>query len=167
MAKQKAKSNIIPFPNKKIQEKPRCGLCGKKANLTQTNCCGNWICDDKHKYVSFSYARNTCSRNHGRFTLCGYHQAEGHTGHWKNCVKCRGSFETEMYVWYGTNEYNFEKLSNPPAYEPTKCSQCGIIIKLGTDGYSQLGGQYWCEECGNIRMEERIREHRNKQKTKK
>jgi len=26
---------------------------------------------------------------------------------------CEGNFGTEMYVWYGTNEYNFEKLVNP------------------------------------------------------
>ncbi len=31
----------------------------------------------------------------------------------------RESFETEMYVYYGTNEYNFEVLENPPEYEPT------------------------------------------------
>ena len=23
-------------------------------NLTKTECCGNWICDDEHKYVMFS-----------------------------------------------------------------------------------------------------------------
>lgn len=166
MAKQKAKSNVIPFPSKKTQEKPRCGLCGKKTNLDRTDCCGNWICNDEHKYVMFSYARNSCSRNHRRFTLCGYHQAEGHSGNWKDCTECRQSFKTEMYVWYGTNEYNFEKLENPPAYEPTKCSRCGIIINLGTDGYSQLGNQFWCEECGEIRMKEDIQEHKKKQKTK-
>lgn len=27
--------------------KPRCGLCGKTKNLTKTECCGNWICDDE------------------------------------------------------------------------------------------------------------------------
>lgn len=167
MAKPKAKSKVIPFPSKKTQKKPRCGLCGKKTNLIQTDCCGNWICNDEHKYVMFSYARNSCSRNHRGFTLCGYHQAEGHKGNWKDCAECRQSFKTEMYVWYGTNEYNFEKLENPPAYEPTKCSRCGIIINLGTDGYSTLGDQYWCEECGAIRMEEKIQEHRKNQKTKK
>jgi hypothetical protein len=167
MAKQKIKSNVIPFPIKKTQEKPRCGLCGKKTNLIQTDCCGNWICNDEHKYVMFSYARNSCSRNHRNFTLCGYHHTEGHKGNWKDCAKCRKSFMTEMYVWYGTNEYNFEKLENPPSYKPTKCSRCGIIIKLGTDGYSVFGDQYWCEECGDIRMEEEMQEHIKNQKTKK
>jgi DNA-directed RNA polymerase subunit RPC12/RpoP len=57
-----------------------------------------------------------------------------------------------MYVWYGTNEYNFEKLLNPPAYEPTKCSACGEVIALGEDGYSRLGKQYFCEECGYKQM---------------
>jgi len=62
-----------------------------------------------------------------------------------------------MYVWYGTNEYNFTKLENPPDYEPTRCSCCGTVIKLGTEAYSCLGEQYWCEECGQIEMQERVR----------
>jgi len=62
-----------------------------------------------------------------------------------------------MYVWYGTNEYNFEKLPNPPSYEPTKCSKCGTIISLSEDAYSIRGGtrtrEYWCEECTSEDME--------------
>jgi hypothetical protein len=54
---------------------------------------------------------------------------------------------TEMYVWYGTNGYNFEKLENPPEYEPTLCTVCGKVIVLGEDGYAQLGDKYWCEVC--------------------
>jgi len=54
---------------------------------------------------------------------------------------------TEMYVWYGTNEYNFEKLENPPAYEPTHCAACGKVISLGEDGYTQLGDKFWCDDC--------------------
>jgi hypothetical protein len=54
---------------------------------------------------------------------------------------------TEMYVWYGTNEYNFEKLENPPEYEPTLCTDCGKVIVLGEDGYAQLGDKFWCEVC--------------------
>jgi hypothetical protein len=57
----------------------RCGLCGKKGKLTRTDCCGQWICDDEDKYVMFSYARNSCHRNHRRYTLCGYH----HTCFWQ------------------------------------------------------------------------------------
>lgn len=125
----------------------RCGLCGKTRGLTKTECCGNWICDDEDNYVLFSYARNSCYRNHRRFTLCGYHHAEDHAGSWKDCPDCRKDFETELYVHYGTNAYNFERLVNPPAYEPTKCSACGAVIRLGEDGYSQRGNAYWCEAC--------------------
>lgn len=133
---------------------PHCGLCGKTKNLTKTECCGNWICDDEHKYVMFSYARNSCSRNHRRYTLCGYHFNEGHPGDWKDCPKCRESFKTEMYVYYGTNEYNFELLPNPPAYEPTTCAACGRAIALGTEGHSVLGDKYWCDRCTAKRMRE-------------
>ena len=126
---------------------PRCGLCGKTGKLTRTPCCGNWICNDADKYVAFSYARNSCFRNHTMFTICGFHGNEKHEGRWQDCAKCRDSFETEMYVWYGTNEYNFEKLPNPPEFEPTHCSKCNRVIKLGEDGYSVRGKEYLCARC--------------------
>lgn len=125
----------------------KCGLCGRRAKLTKTPCCGQWICDDNDKYVLFSYARNSCWRNHVRFTLCGYHDAEGHDGDWKDCAKCRADFPTEMYVWYGTNEYNFEKLEHPPSFSPTLCSICRQRIVLSEDCYTQHKDEYWCEEC--------------------
>jgi hypothetical protein len=127
--------------------KPRCGLCGKTGKLTRTPCCGNWICDDAHTYVMFSYARNSCFRNHTRFTLCGFHHNEHHEGRWQDCPKCREAFPLEMFVYYATNEYNFEKLPNPPAFEPTFCHGCGVIIRLGTDGYSVRGKDYFCDAC--------------------
>jgi hypothetical protein len=126
---------------------PRCGLCGSTKKLTKTECCGNWICDDEHTYRLFSYARNSCHRNHDRYTLCASHHAEGHAGRWQDCEKCRKNFETEMYVWYGTNEYNFEKLQNPPQFEPTLCRDCGRRISLGEDGYMISGGHYYCQRC--------------------
>ena len=131
----------------KSSSKPRCGLCGKTRKLTKTDCCGQWICDDEDKYVLFSYARNSCSRNHDRYTICAHHHAEEHSGKWSECPKCRKDFETEIYVYYGTNEYNFEKLKNPPAYEPTTCSKCRAVIVLREDGYSISGDKYRCERC--------------------
>jgi len=89
-----------------------------------------------------------------RQTLCGYHFAEDHPGNWKDCPLCREAFETEMYVWYGTNEYNFEKLENPPEYEPTKCAKCGRGIVLGEEGYSIKGGEYHCEKCTALELPE-------------
>jgi len=128
-------------------EQPRCGLCGKTGKLTKTECCGQWICDDEDQYVPFSYAQNGCYRNHRRYTLCGFHYAEGHTGIWQDCPQCREGIETELYVWYGTNDYNFEKLPNPPAYEPTRCARCNRVIHLGQEMYSVHGDLYLCEEC--------------------
>ncbi|MBU4271896.1 MAG: hypothetical protein KKE86_03155 [Planctomycetes bacterium] len=131
----------------KTSDKPRCGLCGKTKNLTRTECCGNWICDDESNYMLFSYARNSCHRNHDRYTLCASHYHEGHEGKWQDCPKCRKAFETEMYVWYATNEYNFEKLENPPSYEPTHCGACGRVIRLAYDGYSYGAKGYRCQAC--------------------
>jgi hypothetical protein len=75
-------AKVKPRTRKKRNDgsKPKCGLCGKTRKLTKTECCGQWICDDEGKYVIFSYARNSCSRNHRRFTLCGYHYTEEHEG---------------------------------------------------------------------------------------
>jgi len=124
-----------------------CGLCGKTGNLIKTECCDRWICDDEDQYVLFSYARNSCYRNHDRYTLCGFHYNEGHSGDWKNCPECRDSFETEMYVYFGTNEYNFEKMEDVPDYELTRCSKCNAVIVLSDGGYSCRGDEYFCARC--------------------
>ena len=133
--------------SRNASHEPQCGLCGKRTNLTKTECCGKWICDDADQYVLFSYAKNSCYRNHDRYTLCSFHHNEGHAGEWKTCEACRQEFETEMYVWYGTNEFNFETLEHPPEYEPTKCAKCHRIIRLGEDGYTVKGDEYFCEKC--------------------
>lgn len=95
----------------------------------------------------FSYARNSCSRNHRRYTVCGYHHTAGHAGDWRECAVCRDEFEPEIYVHYGTNEYNFVKLENPPAFEPTLCATCGERLDLGGGEYALLRGEYACMAC--------------------
>ena len=128
----------------------KCGLCGKSKKLTKTYCCNNWICDDTEKYVMFSYSRNSCYRNHDRYTLCGYHKNNKHIGKWQTCEKCKKDIDREMYVWYGINEFNFEKLKEPPKFKPTHCSECGIVIKRGYEGYTSLpNGKFLCETCGS------------------
>lgn len=165
-------SNKIIKIKKAKKDQPCCGLCGKTKNLIKTECCGNWICDDADSYQMFSYARNSCYRNHDRYTLCAYHFNEGHEGDWRECAQCREDMEPEMYVWYGTNEYNFVKLENPPEFEPTKCDECGKVIHLGAEGgYSMLGEKYWCYDCTTERIEARIRKQlasgQNKKNEKK
>ena len=140
---------------KNAVSKTRCGLCGKTRNLTKTDCCQNWICDDEDKYVMFSYARNSCHRNHNHYTLCAHHRNEEHEGDWQTCAECRSSFVTEDYVWYGTNEYNFDKLPDQPVYEPTKCAQCAKVIILSEDEYSNLGKEYFCGDCTEKRLARR------------
>jgi DNA-directed RNA polymerase subunit RPC12/RpoP len=55
-----------------------------------------------------------------------------------------------MYVYYGTNEYNFAKLENLPSYEPTRCSKCNSIIVLSEGGYSRMGDEYFCIRCSAL-----------------
>jgi hypothetical protein len=136
-----------PAKKPTAKAKPRCGLCGKRGRLMKTECCGQWICDDQDSYVLFSYARNSCARNHWRYTLCGYHFNEQHKGSWQDCKKCRKDIDTEMYVYYGTNEYNFEKLANPPDFEPTHCGKCNKVISLSMDGYTISKGKTYCMRC--------------------
>lgn len=152
MAKKKVASRQkkSASTSKTTMDKPKCGLCGKSGRLTLTECCGQVICDDEGEYVMFSFARNSCHRNHSRYTLCSFHFNEGHTGDWRECDDCKGEFETELYVSYGTNEYNFVKLANPPKFKPTKCAKCKKTIRLGEDGYSISGGKYFCERCTGL-----------------
>lgn len=126
----------------------QCGLCGKTRKLVKTECCDNRICDDEENYVMFSYARNSCSRNHRNQSLCSYHFGEEHKGNWWECQKCPKEFPLPYYVWLGTNEYNFRKLENPPEFEPIRCAKCAKAINLGTDGYTMRGEDYLCESCG-------------------
>lgn|SRR5262245_8681042 len=130
--------------------RPPCGLCGKTGRFVRTECGGQWICDDEATDVLLSYARDSCSRNHRRFTLCGHHSVEGHGGDWRHGRWCRDDFATEIYVHFGTNEYNFVKLENPPGYTPTRCQQCRAIIRLAKDPFTMKGDACYCERCSPI-----------------
>jgi hypothetical protein len=149
---------------------PPCELCGKSRKPRfKSECCGRWICGDESDYVLFSYSRNICSRNHRRFTLCGFHYAEEHPGDWQTCGRCPNEIrEREMYVCYGTNEYNIEKLPNPPTFGPTLCSKCGDRIILPEGGYMSLCGVYRCDRCPITEAErdQIIREYRTKKNSK-
>lgn len=123
--------------------KPACSLCGKTENLTKTSCCDNWICDDSDAYVMFSYARNSCYRNHDRYTLCAYHHHEDHPGEWQSCEKCKDDMAIENYVDYATNDYNFEKLKNPPKISIT-CCNCGFKSNTVQDFAIQSSKGWYC-----------------------
>ena len=139
----KAKATLF-----KITPKKACGLCGKTGRLFRTECCGNLICDDYDNYKLFSFSRNSCARNHDRYTVCGTHHAEEHEGDWKACSECREHYpKLEMFVWAATNEFNFTKLENPPSFEPTHCGECKRVIRLSDEGYSIKGRDYFCTTC--------------------
>ncbi len=130
--------------------KRRCGLCGKTGRLIRTECCNQLICADEDQYVMFSYEHNSCSRNHQRYTLCGYHFNEAHFGDWRDCSECQKDFEGEIYAYYGTNEYNFVKLESVPDYEPTSCTGCNRIVSLVNDGHVMKSGVVYCMKCAEV-----------------
>gem|GEM_PF-2220123 len=150
--------------------RPRCGLCGKTENLVRTDCCGVWICDEGRGNADLSHSMSSCYGKHDLYTLCSYHFSHRHKGDWKNCAACRKSFEIEMYVWYGTNEFNISKLKDPPVYEPTKCIDCGGVIVLSSDHYARNADGYRCHNCSEIYSEKRFRqimESREKEQMRK
>lgn len=144
-------NEVVKTPGK---TKKACFLCGKTKKLIKTECCGQWICNDEDAYQLFSYSDVSCHRNHRRYTLCSHHFAEGHAGKWQTCKQCRKDFDTEMYVWYGTNEYSFEKLPKPPTFKPTHCAKCKQVIRRGEEGYTSCpDGTFLCEVCGQEEMD--------------
>src|ERR1051325_9950962 len=144
--RKEPRQSIAPVDAARDQR--RCGLCGKTEKLTRTPCCGNWICDDENQYVPFSYERSSCFRNHTMFTVCGFHHQQGHKGRWQDCAQCREDGPLELYVHHATNEYNFEKLPNPPPFEPTHCHRCSVRVRLAHDSYSMDRDGVLCMACG-------------------
>ncbi len=134
----------IKTNQKNGSSKTKCGLCGStKKALTKTKCCDNWICDDVQTYEIFSYARNSCYRNHDRYTLCAYHCHESHQGKWQDCKKCKDSFDLPNYVNMGTNEYNFETLKNPEKVT-IACAHCNFIGHSVDEFAYQTSKGYFC-----------------------
>lgn len=155
MAENKPKIGVRQLRNRKVftlervktKKERKCGLCGSNKQLTKTACCKNWICDDEDTYELFSYKTNSCWRNHQRYTLCSSHYHEDHKDVlWQFCEKCKTGIDTPNYVWYGTNDFNFEKLPNPEKVS-ISCSNCGFSADT-IDAFFQIiengSRKYYC-----------------------
>ena len=136
-----------------------CGLCGNDgsiAPLKQARCCKRTICDDQASYKMFSYARNSCDRNHGKYTMCSFHHTNmddpPHSGdpYKEECAQCKYMHgdSDDIYVGNLTSNHNFqediEKVERAPAFDPTKCMKCGRIIKRNRSEERRVG-----KECRN------------------
>ena len=51
-------------------------------------CCGQVVCNREDEYQMFSYSREFCDRSHRRYTTCGKHDSERHSGDWRECKIC-------------------------------------------------------------------------------
>ena len=134
-----------------------CGLCGKQGSLKLPRCCNRPVCDDEATYQLISHARNSCARDHSKYTICHLHNLNEHsdaTCHWRDCKECREFFlpDLESYVSAGTSAFNFAEdlWEDPPRFEPTLCTRCEKVVKLNCDEYSVKGGKILCWECGGI-----------------
>jgi len=144
-----------------------CAVCGKTGKMALSACCNKPMCVEAPKR-SKRYRNKSCYEGHARYTLCASHHTEGHSGDWKNCRKCIESCEAEMYNWYGTNEYNFDKLPKLLEYEPAICKHCGKVISLVNDGYSGFKGDYTCWDCllKEDSLDDLCKKDKKKEKTK-
>jgi len=130
----------------------KCGLCGSaEKGLTRTPCCGNWICDDEDSYGTFSFERNSCYRNHSKYTVCSNHFESRHKGPWQECQKCKDEIILPYYVEMGTNEHNFVVLENPEQVQ-IRCVNCDFVgSSINEFSYTTSKGFYclqeWCAEA--------------------
>ncbi len=85
-----------------------CGATSNEVNLGYTDCCNAVVCDNEHEYKMCSYSRDHCKRSHSRYTTCGSHKNEGHSGDWRQCQQCDERLNDEPGVrsWYNTNAFN-------------------------------------------------------------
>jgi hypothetical protein len=141
---------VIEFPKGEIKgtlpsQGQKCGLCAKQGNLVKTDCCDNWICNDVHKMKSES-----CYLKHASYTVCAAHHSSDHKGKWQECKKCEKSWDMANYVWYATNENNFETLANPPEVPETRCIGCKVLLDLEYDCIVGTKDGKMCLECSMI-----------------
>ena len=98
-----------------------------------------------------TYGRESCRRNHDRYSLCANHLNEKHTGPLRTCRPCRDVRPfVEDYVWRYTNVYNFlpDRLEHPPAFAPMHCRECGVVVYVNCDSHTRKPGHVMvCEEC--------------------
>jgi len=83
-----------------------CGATPSEVNLDFTECCNVPVCDNEHEYALMSYSRDHCGRSHRKYTACGSHFAENHSGDWRQCAECNalGPFGTRPFTL--TNRFN-------------------------------------------------------------
>lgn len=130
--------------------KPSCGVCGTtKTRIVRTECCGLWLCDNSEEYQLFSYSRAFCARSHSRYTLCGAHYAESHSGDWRSCATCSSAYDSANHMWYAFNGYNFTPGLPQPKGTPWTfpCEVCGVRVAPGFEEYSSGGRGLTCGSC--------------------
>jgi hypothetical protein len=75
-------------------------------------------------YIPSTFLKNSCRRNHDKYTLCGQHFREKHIGDWKKCKICKNQNSDVDYTNLSTNNFNFEKLNIQK--KEIKCANCGF-----------------------------------------
>ena len=69
----------------------KCGMCRNDDGLTQTDCCGRWICSDHER---------GCYREHEKYSVCYWHFNEGHAPvfaeDWQDCISCAAEFPSGL-----------------------------------------------------------------------
>eukprot|EP01094_Clydonella_sp_ATCC50884_P004983 TRINITY_DN13966_c0_g1_i1.p1 TRINITY_DN13966_c0_g1~~TRINITY_DN13966_c0_g1_i1.p1 ORF type:complete len:266 (+),score=62.95 TRINITY_DN13966_c0_g1_i1:82-879(+) len=156
-----------------------CAICGRSASsvrLGRARCCGMIGCDTEDEYVMFSYSKEHCLRSHHRYTVCGYHNEEGHgpekglADDWRVCegdgepcmhgvsatgnrVMASSFFGVEVPVdyWYALNAYNevpvpTERVPKGRLFQ--RCGRCNIPLIHEGFQVTRTHGRV-CQACGS------------------
>lgn len=153
-------------PSENLELIPECGLCGnRRGPLEYTECCNRLVCDDEGSYRMHSYSRMHCSRNHRRYTICGYHCGENHKGKWQDCQKCKDYFrecDGSLGYEYASKagnpphlpfKFNFDKDAmefNWKEMEFPECDMCQRPVDTVMESFMRLPGScglLQCAEC--------------------
>lgn len=115
-----------------------CGLCKNNDNLTITECCRNFICNEFD---------DGCLKEHLNETVCGMHYINKHEGKWQECIKCQNNLGNELFNFHGINGSNFERLSEHLPFEKTRCCKCTRRIFLALEDYHRENKIFTCINC--------------------
>lgn len=142
-------------PAQQRQVRRMCGLCrARKPPFKYTECCRRVVCADEGNYVLMSYGRNSCSRNHNRYTNCSNHNQAGHAGRWQDCAACKNGYDEYDWWTFGSNPpdlaacCNFpdDVLQGPRPSLPL-CSGCRRPVDTATEAHSFGATGLCCMAC--------------------
>ena len=76
-------------------------------------------------------------------TFCLTHYYSKHKGKWQECKQCKDEYSIENYVYFATNDFNFEKLPNAPKIT-IRCVNCEFESNTMEDFAFETSEGFYC-----------------------